>query len=115
MERDVLDAVDQLRNQLGLFYWIIQHGGDVKVAAQLLQDVVRRTEKETAPWCVTVPQTLFARWSQLQLTTLLREARQTLKRMNCDLPIPESPRPVHPQPTNWQGEENIVSLYGPLV
>ena len=40
MERDVLDAVDQLRNQLGLFYWIIQHGGDVKVAAQLLQDVI---------------------------------------------------------------------------
>src|SRR5215510_3808834 len=86
MKRDMLDAADQLRNQLGLFYWTLQHGGDVTVALRQLHIVAYHIQRETTPWCLAVPQTLFARWNQLQLTLLLNEARQVLKRMDCDLP-----------------------------
>ncbi len=115
MKRDVLDATDQLRTELGLFYWTIRHNGEVHVAAQQLQTVVRLIEHEMAPWCLTVPQSLFARWSQLQLTRLLGEARKALKRLNYALPLYEHTRSAPPASTNWHDEHRGVSLYGPLV
>ena len=81
MERDVLAAADHLRNQLGIFYWTIQRSGDLEIAAQQLQTVVGLTERETSPWCLCTPPTVFARWSQLQLLLLLAEARHVLNRL----------------------------------
>ena len=115
MKRDMLDAADQLRSQLGIFYWTIQHGGEIRVAAQQLQLVVRLTEQETMPWCLVVPQTLFARWSLLQLTLLLREARHILQRVDCDLPTHELPRLVHVETGDGEAEDQQTFLYGPLT
>ena len=115
MKGDLLDAADQLRNQLGIFYWTLQRGGDVRIAVQKLQGVISLIEIETTPWCLSIPQTLFARWSQLQLTLLLREARQVLQRVDCDLLIPKLPRPVQAETGDGQREDQETFLYGPLT
>jgi len=115
MKKDLLDAADQLRNQLGIFYWTLRHGGDVAIAIQKLQLVTYHIEAETAPWCLTVPQTLFARRSQLQLTLLLREARNVLNRVAGDLSTHENARPVVPTTDKRGKEAEEVFLFGPLV
>ena len=90
MEKDVLTAADHLRNQLGVFYWTIQHGGDLEIAAQQLQTVVCGTEGEASPRCLHTPVTLFTRWSHMQLTSLLGEAKQVLTCLGLCPPVSET-------------------------
>jgi len=115
MEKDVLAAADHLRHQLGVFYWAIRHGDDLESATQQLQTVVYVTERDTSPWCLCTPPTLFARWSQLQLILLLVEAKQILKRLASNLPsketYPETPlgKDAHPE------GDAAVFPYAPLT
>lgn len=111
MEKDVLAAADHLRNQLGIFYWTIQRSGDLEIAAQQLQTVVCLTERETSPWCLSTPPTVFARWSHLQLLLLLAEARQVLHRLGQRL----SPSETIVRETLPYGEASEVIWYGPLT
>ena len=90
MEKDVLATADHLRNQLGVFYWTIQHGGDLEIAAQQLQRAVCLTERETSPKGLCTPPTVFTRWSQTQLTLLLVEAKQVLHRVGQCPPVSET-------------------------
>ena len=115
MEKDVLAAADHLRNQLGIFYWTIQRSGDLEIAAQQLQTVICLTERETSPWCLGIPSTVFARWSQLQLLLLLAEARQVLNRLGQRLPLSETIGEVHLREIAPYGEDTEASWYGPLT
>ncbi len=89
MEKDELAVADHLRNQLGVFYWTMRRGGDLEIAVRQLQTEVCWTERETLSWCRCTPPTLFARWSQTQLTSLLGEAKQVLSRAEQCLSVRE--------------------------
>lgn len=113
MEKDVLVAADHLRNQLGIFYWTIQRSGDLEIAAQQLQTVVCLTEWETSPWCLSIPPTVFARWSQLQLLLLLAEAKQVLTRLGQYPPLSETIDRAQFRETAPCSEDPEVFWYGP--
>ena len=115
MEKDVLAAADHLRTQLGVFYWTIQHSGDLESAAQQLQTVLCLTEQDTSPWCLCTPSTVFARWSQLQLLLLLAEAKRVLNRLGQRLPLSETIDRVQFSETAPYGEDTETSWYGPLT
>lgn len=115
MEKDVLAAADHLRNQLGVFYWTIQRSGDLDIATQQLQTVVCLTERETSPWCLCSPPTVFARWSQLQLILLLVEAKQILKRLHDNRPSNETYQETPLRKDVHQEEDAAVFPYGPLT
>jgi hypothetical protein len=89
MEKDELAVADHLRNQLGVFYWTMRRGGDLEIAARQLQTEVCWTERETLSWCRCTPPTLFMRWSQTQLMSLLGEAKQVLSRVDQCLAVRE--------------------------
>lgn len=111
MEKDMLAAADHLRNQLGIFYWTIQRSGDLEIAAQQLQTAVCLTERETSPWCLRTPPTVFARWSQLQLLLLLVEARHVLNRLGQRPSLSET----IVRETTPCIEASEVIWYGPLT
>jgi hypothetical protein len=115
MEKDVLTAADHLRNQLGVFYWTIQHGGDLEIAAQQLQTAVCWTERETSPSCLCTPPTLFTRWGQMQLTSLLGEAKQVLNRVGQCPPARETIESVQFSEAVPGSENPEAFRFGPLA
>jgi len=115
MEKDVLAVADLLRNQLGVFYWTIQRNGDLEIATQQLQTVVHLIERETSPWCLGIPPTVFARWCQLQLLLLLAEARQVLTRLGQRPSLSATIDRAQFRETTPCSEAPEVTWYGPLT
>ena len=80
---NLLDAVDHLRNRLGLFYWTIRHNGDRERAAEQLREAITCAARTDQP-ADAVASSLFLQWQYQQLRLLLGTARQTLKRLGLE-------------------------------
>ena len=75
---NVFDAVDHLRNRLGVLYWTLKHNGDREKAAAQLRDAMAFAEQIEQP---SDASTLLLRWQCQQLRSLLGTAGQTLERL----------------------------------
>jgi hypothetical protein len=78
---NVFDAVDHLRNRLGVFYWTLQHEGDRERAAEQLRDAIAFAETNAPPPPDCLSFSLFQRWEFRQLHSLLEAAKQALERL----------------------------------
>lgn len=77
---NLVDAVDHLRNRLGVFYWTLQRGGDREGAAEQLRDAIAFAVKAKQPTDPLTP-SLFLQWQCKQLRFLLGTAQQALERL----------------------------------
>ncbi|MGE0679462.1 MAG: hypothetical protein AB7P69_00925 [Candidatus Binatia bacterium] len=81
---NLFDAVDHLRNRLGVFYWTLQHGGDWEGAAEQLRSAIALSEVNINQSRESPLSSLLQRWECQQLYSLLGTARQTLKRLGLE-------------------------------
>ena len=81
---NLFDAVDHLRNRLGVFYWTLQRGGDWEGAAEQLRNAIAFTEVNVKQPHEPPLSSFLQRWECQQLRSLLGTARQTLKRLGLE-------------------------------
>jgi len=78
----LFETVEHLRNRLGAFYWTLRHDGDRELAAEQLRSAITlaaRVNQSADP-----PTSLFQRWTQQQLHSLLGAAKQVLERLGLE-------------------------------